>query len=390
MTPISASARRLALLLLPLAVAACHKDDEAAKAAAAAQNRALPVAAVKVSQQRVPVSLEAVGQAEGSRDVEIRARVTGIIEKRAYEEGAPVRAGQLMFVIDPAPFELAVDEARAALQQERVKRDLAAVDVKRLEPLAKEKAIAQRDYDSAVATERTGTASIASAEAKLKEAELNLSYTKVAAPIAGITGRAQRSEGSLVTANTDSSLLTTLTQVNPIWVRFSLADTEYSRIRGGERGARVQLVSDSNNAVVADNGKLNFTGSTVDPKLGTVQLRAEFQNPGMKWLPGQFVKVRVLAGEQNAFLVPQEAILQNEQSRIVMTAGPDGKAVSKPVKIANWIGSNAVVTAGLSDGDVVIVDNLVKVRPGSPVQPHERGAAPATAAEPPATKTSER
>jgi membrane fusion protein (multidrug efflux system) len=276
------------------------------------------------------------------------------------------------------------------LQQERVKRDLAETDTKRLEPLAREKAIAQRDYDTAVATARTSTASIAAAEAKLKEAELNLSYTKVAAPISGITGRAQRSEGSLVTANTDSSLLTTLTQVNPIWVRFSLAEPDFNRIRGAERGARVQLVNDAN-AIVADNGKLNFSASTVDTKLGTVQLRAEFPNPGIKWLPGQFLKVRVLAGEQNAFLVPQQAILQSEQSRIVMTAGPDGKAVSKPVKIANWVGSNAVVTAGLSDGDMVIVDNLVKVRPGSPVQPHEPGAAaPASAAEPKATKTSER
>ena len=388
MTHSLASARRLALFALPLAVAACHKGEDAASAGAAAP-QALPVTAIRVSQQRVPVSLEAVGQAEGSRDVEIRARVTGIIEKREYEEGAQVRAGQLLFLIDPAPFQLAVEEARATLQQERVKRDLAATDVKRLEPLAREKAISQRDYDTAVATERTGTASIAAAEAKLKEAELNLSYTKVSAPISGITGRAQRSEGSLVTANTDSSLLTTLTQVNPIWVRFSLAEADFNRIRGAERGARVQLVNDAN-AIVADNGKLNFTATTVDTKLGTVQLRAEFANPGIKWLPGQFLKVRVLAGEQSAFLVPQQAILQNEQSRMVMTAGPDGKAAAKPVKVSSWIGSNAVVTAGLSDGDRVIVDNLVKVRPGSPVQPHEPGAAPATAAEPQATKTSER
>lgn len=390
MTATFASARRIAFLVPALALAACHGNEDAAKAAAAAAAaKPLPVSAVKVSQQRVPVSLEAVGQAEGSRDVEIHARVTGIIEKRAYEEGAPVQAGQLLFLIDPAPFELAVDEAKAALQQERVKRDLADTDAKRLEPLAREKAIAQRDYDTAVAAARTSTASIASAEAKLKEAELNLSYTKVSAPISGITGRAQRSEGSLVTANTDSSLLTTLTQVNPIWVRFSLAEADFNRIRGAERGARVQLVNDAN-AIVADNGKLNFAATTVDTKLGTVQLRAEFGNQGIKWLPGQFVKVRVLAGEQSAFLVPQQAILQNEQSRMVMTAGPDGKAESKPVKISSWIGSNAVVTAGLSDGDMVIIDNLVKVRPGSPVQPHQPGPAPATAAEPPATKTSER
>jgi membrane fusion protein (multidrug efflux system) len=388
MTPLPArSTARLALAFAATALlAACQKGDDAAKA----QPQALPVTAVRVAQQRVPVSLEAVGQAEGSRDVEIRARVTGILEKRVYEEGAPVNAGQLMFTIDPAPFELAVEEAKATLQQEKVKRDLAATDVKRLEPLTKEKAIAQRDYDTAVATERTGTASIMAAEAKLKEAELNLSYTRVTAPISGITGRAQRSEGSLVTANADSSLLTTLTQVNPIWVRFSLADQDYSRIRGAERNARVQIVGDSTNAVIADNGKLNFAASTVDPRLGTVQLRAEFPNQGTKWLPGQFVKIRILAGEQNAILVPQQAILQNDQSRMVMTAGPDGKAAPKSVKIANWIGANAVVTAGLNDGDMVIIDNLVKVRPGSPVAPHEPGAAPATAAEPQPTKTSER
>ncbi len=381
--PTAFRALALAALVFP---AACSHDD--GKSAAAAPPP-LPVTVVAVRTQSVPVSLEAVGQAEGSRDVEIRARVTGILEKREYEEGTAVRAGQLMFTIDPAPFELAVEDAKAALQQARVARELAAVDVKRLTPLAADKAISQRDLDQAEATEKTATAAIASAEAKLKEAQLNLSYTRVVAPISGITGRAQRSEGSLVTANTDSSLLTTLTQVNPIWVRFSLADTDYGRIRGAERGARVQIVNDAN-AVVADNGRLNFAASSVDTKLGTIQLRAEFANPGTRWLPGQFVKVRVLAGEQNAMLVPQQAILQSEQSRIVMTAGPDGKAAPKPVKIANWIGSNAVVTAGLAEGDQVIVDNLVKVRPGSPVAPHPAGAAPAAAAAPQPTQTSER
>ncbi len=214
--------------------------------------------------QNVPVSLETVGQAEGSRDVEIRARVTGILDKRVYEEGATVQAGQLMFLIDPAPFELAAQDARATLQQARVARELAAVDVKRLAPRRREGHRAAR-LDQAEATEKTSAAAIASAEAKLKEAELNLSYTRVSAPISGVTGRAQRSEGSLVTANTDSSLLTTLTQVNPIWVRFSLADTDFSRIRGAERQARVQLVSDASNAVLVDNGKLNFTAAPSTP-----------------------------------------------------------------------------------------------------------------------------
>ena len=153
---------------------------------------------------------------------------------------------------------------------------------------------------------KQSSAAIEGAQAKLAEAQLNLSYTSVKAPISGITGRAVRSEGSLVTANTDSSLLTTLTQVNPIWVRFSLAEPDFERIRGAEKNAQVKLLNEDE-TVAASNGRLNFAGSTVDPKLGTVQLRAEFPNPALKWLPGQFVKVQILAGEQEAFLVPQAA-----------------------------------------------------------------------------------
>ncbi len=345
---------------------ACVGRDEAK--AANAPPPPLPVTVLRVASQKVPVSLEVVGQAEGSREVEIRARVTGIIEKRLYEEGAPVTAGATLFIIDPAPYELAAQQARAALVQERVKKELAEIEAGRLKPLAEEKAIPQREVDQALATARTATAAIASAEAKLKEAELNLSYTRVSAPISGITGRALRSEGSLVTANTDSSQLTTMTQVNPIWVRFSLAEADFSAIRGAERQARAQMI-DNQGKVLADNGRVNFTGSSVDAKLGTVQMRAEFTNPGQKWMPGQYVKVRLLAGEQTAMLVPQVALLQGETSRMVMTVGAEGKAVPKPVTTANWIGADAVITAGLAEGDAVIVDNLVKVRPGTAVAP---------------------
>ena len=327
----------------------------------------MPVTVLQVAAEKVPVSLDTVGQAEGSREVEIRARVNGILEKRLFQEGAAVAPGQTLFEIDAAPYELAVQEAKAALQQERVKRELADSDAKRLGPLVEEKAISQRELDQAVANAKQATASIAMAEAKLKDAELNLSYTKITAPIGGITGRALRSEGSLVTAANESALLTTMTQVNPIWVRFSLAESDYDRIRGKERQARVQLVA-TDGSIAADNGRLNFTGSTVDAKLGTVQLRAEFTNPAQRWMPGQFVKARILAGEQVAMLVPQAAVLQSEQSRIVMTIGPDGKAKPKPVQASSWIGNKAVVTAGLEEGDKVIVDNLVKIRAGTPVQ----------------------
>ena len=151
----------------------------------------MQVTTLRAVARAVPIVVEAVGQAEGSREVEIRARVTGIIEKRLYDEGAAVTAGASLFLIDPAPYELAVEQARAALVQERVKKDLADLEAKRLEPLAADKAISQREVDQAIANAKTGVAAIASAEAHLKDAELNLSYTKIVAPISG-GGRAQR------------------------------------------------------------------------------------------------------------------------------------------------------------------------------------------------------
>jgi membrane fusion protein (multidrug efflux system) len=362
MTPFRAVSIAAALLV----VAGCGKK-EGNGATQAAAPPPVQVSVIQATTQRVPISLETVGQAEGSREVEIRARVTGILEKRLFQEGAPVAPGQALFEIDSAPYELAVQQAKAAVQQERVRRELAETEAKRLAPLVEEKAISQRELDQAVSTAKQSTAAIAMAEARLKDAELNLSYTRITAPIGGVTGRALRSEGSLVNANTESALLTTLTQVNPIWVRFSLAEGDYDRIRGNERKARVQLVA-KDGSVAADDGRLNFAASTVDAKMGTVQLRAEFPNPGQKWLPGQFVKTRMLAGEQTAMLVPQVALLQTEQSRMVMTVGPDGKAKPKPVQAAGWIGTNAVILGGLEEGDKVIVDNLVKLRPGTPVQ----------------------
>jgi len=364
----------LALAASAIVLAACGKADGEGKAAAP---QPLAVTAVRAVARSLPVSLEAVGQAEGSREVEIRARVSGILEKRAYEEGAAVPEGALLFVIDPAPYELAVQQARATLLQEQVRKELAETEAKRLEPLAQERAIPQREVDQAVATAKQAGAAIAGAQARLREAELNLSYTRITAPIGGITGRALKSEGTLVTANTESSLLTTISQADPLYVRFSLAERDYTTIRGAERNARVQLVA-ADGTVAADGGRLSFAGSTVDARLGTVQMRATFANPGRKWLPGQFLKVRILAGEQTAMAVPQMALMQGEQSRVVMAVGPDGKAVVKPVQVAGWVGSDALIVGGLNEGDLVIVDNLVKVRPGTAVKANV--SAPAAAA----------
>jgi membrane fusion protein, multidrug efflux system len=374
----------IAIAACALVLSACGKENAQSPAAnaAAAPAPALQVTARRVEPQRVPIVLDAVGQAEGSREVEIRARVAGIIERRLYNEGANVTAGQTLFQIERAPFEIAVAQARAALAQEVAKQEEAQREAERLQPLAETRAISRREYDQAASAVKTSNAAIEGAKAKLAEAQLNLSYTSVKAPISGISGRAQRSEGSLVAGSTD--LLTTVTQVNPIWVRFSLAESDFERIRANAAGGEVSIVRDDG-SVVTKSGRLNFTGSTVDPKLGTVQLRAEFPNPSAQWLPGRYLKVQISAGVQEAFLVPQSAIVQSEQARSVWVVGSDNKVLSRPVKTANWLGADWIVTSGLKAGDLVITDNLIRLRPGVEVQVREgSGAAAKTTAAPPA------
>jgi membrane fusion protein, multidrug efflux system len=292
-----------------------------------------------------------------------------------YAEGTAVRAGTPLFQIDRAPFEIALAQARAALAQERAKNEQAGREAERLKDLIAKRAISQREADDAASGLKTSNASIQAAEAKVREAELNISYTGVAAPIAGVTGRALRSQGSLVNAGTDSSLLTTVSQTDPLWVRFALSESEQQIVRGGKQGGRgneVRLVL-PNGRAHAVTGRLNFSGSTVDTRLGTVQLRAEFANPDLSLLPGQFVRAQVVAGSQEAFVVPQSAVLQGDQGRFVWILGAENKAAPRPVETGAWIGSDWIILKGLKTGDQVILDNLLRLRPGVTVKPQAPG-----------------
>jgi len=225
-------------------------------------------------------------------------------------------------------------------------------------------AVSKRVAEEAATAYRSATASLAAARAAVHEAELNLSYTSVGAPIAGVTGRALHSEGSLVTANTDSSLLTTISQTNPVWVRFALSESEHESLRrAGDEKSTVELVL-ADGSTYGDRGHLNFAGSTVDQSLGTVQLRAEFPNPKLAILPGQFATVRLDAGTQQVITVPQTAVLQGTQGRFVWTIGADGKAMQRDVEVGDWVGQDWIIRKGLKDGDTVILDNLMKLNPG--------------------------
>lgn len=337
---------------------------------------AMPVTVVEVQPRQVPVTVEAVGTTEGVREVEVRARVGGILERQLYREGEPVKAGAPLFQIERAPFEIALDQAKAALAQQQALVEQARRERDRLQSLLSDKAISQREYDTAASTLQTSDAALQSARAQVREAELNLGYTRVAAPISGIALRAQRSEGSLVSPTTDSGLLTTIAQTNPIRVRFALSESEYAQIRGA-RGQTVRLVL-PDGSLLPTVGKLDYTGSVVDARLGTVGMRAELPNPDGALLPGQFVRAQVAVGNREAFLVPQAAVMNGEQGRFVWTVGPEGKAVPKPVQTGGWQGPDWIVRSGLAAGDKVITNNLMKIRPGAPVQ--AMAAAPAGAA----------
>ena len=325
---------------------------------------------VTVSPQRVPIRLDVVGTVEGSKEVEVRARVAGLLLKRLYNEGEVVGAGVPLFRIDPAPFEIALAQARAQLAQERARGEQTRREATRLKALADEKAISQKEYDDATSNSKLSEASQQAAEANVKQAELNLSYTLVTAPVSGVSGRAARSEGSLISTGADS-LLTSIYQVNPIWVRFSLSESDLAKLPGGRlgrgAGTELKLVLPDGSAY-AGKGRLNFTATQIDPRLATQALRAEFDNPRQQLLPGQFVRVQLVAGEREAaYLVPQPAVMQTEKGALVFVVDPEGKAALRPVQLGEWVGTDWLILGGLKPGDKVIADNLLKIRPGTPV-----------------------
>lgn len=373
----------LAALLVAVLLAACEQggaNTPASNPAAAG----IPARVLQVAPQRVAIVLEAVGQVQGSKEVEVRARVSGILLKRLYNEGDFVREGSSLFQIDPVPYQIALAQANAQMAQERARQEQTRREAARLKKLAEEKAISQKEFDDATSAQKLSDATLQSAEANLHQAELNLSYTLVTAPVSGVAGRMARSEGSLVTAGQDSSLLTTINQVNPIWIRFSLSGSDLAKLPDKRldhtKGVEVRLVL-PDGSLYPLKGRLNFAATQIDPRLATQELRAEFGNPGVRLLPGQFVRVQLAAGERdNVFLVPQTAVIQTEKTFLVFTLDKESKAAARPVQVGDWVGSDWMILGGLNPGDQVILDNLLKVRPGAVVSPQAPAEAKAAAA----------
>jgi membrane fusion protein (multidrug efflux system) len=361
---------RLLVCLLCALVAACSEGDAKQKKDEAAKAAPPPVAVtvIEVAPREVPVIFEAVGRTEGSREVQVRARVSGILEKQLYTEGDKVKAGAVLFQIERAPFEIDLQQNKAALAQEKARHELAQQDYERLKALADRRAISQREADQAASALQQSVAAVQLAEARVRQSALNLSYTTVEAPIGGVTGRAQQSIGSLVAPNNDTAMLTTLTRTDPIWVRFALSEREFASLRSRETSAPEVRIEMADGRPYSESGRLNFASSTVDANLGTVQMRAELKNAGLQVLPGQYVRVQVIAGKQRAIVVPQAVVQQNESGRYVWLLDAEGKAAQRTIRAGNWVGTDWVVLDGLKPGDKVITDNLVRLRQGAPVQ----------------------
>lgn len=387
--------RRAGLLsatVLALALAGCGKDKGGEHAGGG-----MPPAAVKVMQvapREVPVQFDYVGQVAGSREIEVRARVTGIVEKRLYEEGQRIREGQVMFRIDPAPYRARVAAAEAQLDQAKAQLAQAEREYARVKPLAEAEAASRKEADDALSTRDLARAAVKAAEAQLQQAKIDLGYTDVRAPLAGVAGRAQKVEGSLAVAGADS-LLTTLAQTDPAYVNFGVGEVEYLRTRDevargvlklDPKGFTVQLKG-SDGAAIPLSGRLGFQDYKADTSTGAFALRATFDNKDGRLSPGQFVRVQLAgASRPDALAVPQRAVLDSAQGKFVyVIAEKDGKTIAqpRPVKLGEWtrlegeLANAWVIREGLQAGDRVIVDGMARIFvPGSPVRIDD-GSAPA-------------
>lgn len=355
----------------------------------------VPVAVVAVQPQAVPVNFEYAARTLGSREIEVRARVTGILMKRNYEEGSRVKAGQSLFVIDPAPFEAALARAEADAAATEARHVQAKREAARLKPLAEVRAVSQKEAEDAASAEAVAAADAQAARARLREARLNLQWTRVEAPIAGMASRSLKSEGSLVSG--PDVLLTTVTQTDPMYVLFGVPDNERLQLQQEVQAGRLRWPKDGRFQVslrLADGsdykqtGTVNFADVRVSPDTGTSEARATIANPEGWLRAGEFVRVRLTgAVREGAFKVPQRAVLEGPQGKFVYTVGKDNKAEMKKVEVGEWTDGDVVIHSGLQAGDQVIVDGVLKLGPGAPVQVGAPGQPAAPAAQPAPAKS---
>jgi len=322
----------------------------------------------------VPLNREWVATLDGYVNAEIRPQVSGYIISQNYKEGVAVSKGQVLFEIDPRPFQATLDHAKAQLAQAEAELGRTTLDVQRDTPLAEQKAIAQAQLDTEIQAKLAAQAAVQSAKAAVERAQLDLGWTRVTSLVDGVAGIAEVQIGNLVGPNVR---LTSVSQVNPIKVYFPVSEQEYLRAQHiTSSGQDINLFESSPDLILADGtvypnkGKILLTDRQVDVNTGTIRLVAAFPNPGNKLRPGQYGRVRIQTSiQQHAILVPQSAVKELQGGYQVALLGPDNKAIIRPVEAGQKVGTMWVIDEGLKPGEQVIVEGIEKVKDGTPVVP---------------------
>ena len=356
----------LAVVAISWAMSACGHAKAATR---------LPDTQVLVShplQQDVPVQSEWVATLDGYVNAEIRPQVSGYVIRQDYKEGANVRKGQVLFEIDPRPFQATLDRANGELQQAEAQLAKSAIDVERDTPLAEQRAVPKEKLDNEIQAKRAGEAAVATAKAAVERAQLDLEWTKVTSLVDGVAGIADVQMGNLVGP---ASHLTSVSQVDPIKVYFPVSEQEYLRAKKlSTTGQAIDLFDSAPELILADGtvyphkGKIVLTDRQVDPNTGTIRLAAAFPNPGNVLRPGEYGRVRIQTSfRKNALLVPQSAVKEIQGGYQVALLGSDNRATIRPVKAGVKTGTMWVIDDGLNADDQVIVEGVSKVKDGTPV-----------------------
>lgn len=341
------------------------------------------VGVVKAQAVSAPLNKDLVGRLSAFRSADVRARVAGVLLKRVYEEGTDVKKGQVLFEIDPSVYQANLNSAQANLASAQATYANAHKAAERTRQLRPQGYVSQADLDAAEASERSSSAAVKQAQAAVESARISLGFTRVVAPIDGRAGQQQVTEGAIVgnssaDGGANSTLLTTVDQLDPLYVNFTVSASDLDRLRRAQTAGNVSL-SDPNKTTVQvllpdgskydQEGTLDFSGATVDPTTGTISLRAQLPNPDKRLLPGTYVTIKANLGEQkNVFLVPQQGVARDVAGAYVLVVNQEGKVERKNITANELSNGNWVVTGGLAAGDQIIVSGLQTVQPGAPAK----------------------
>lgn len=366
------SLRTSLLCLSLLALVACGGKEK--------QQKPPPpeVGVIQAQSQNAPLTKHLVGRLSAYRSADVRARVSGVLLKRTYEEGTEVKKGQLLFQIDPAPLRATLNSALATLASAKATATNNRVAAKRYQSLAPKGYVSKSDLDNAEAAQRSSAAAVQQVQADVQSARINLNYASVVSPIDGVAGQQQVTEGALVSAS-NGTLLTTVDQLDPLYVNFTLSSEDRNDMRHAQREGSVSLAAQNNSEVTVTlpdgsvyehNGVLDFSSESVSPTTGSVTMRAKIPNPEHELLPGMYVTIEADLGEQhNIYKVPQQALQRDTSGAYVLVVGTDNKVKRENVHTVSQEGANWIVNKGLSPDDKIIVSGVQKAKEGQPANP---------------------